>query len=275
MAASQGGYVDNPDGETAKLTTVVDAAISNSIYAIIDWHIEGANSQFKDQAKVFFDHMAAKYGSNDHVLYEGWNEPTDQDWSGELKGYHQEVLGTIRAHTNNLYIAGNPQWSSMPNVACNDRLDDPNVAYTMHFYAATHYGDVRGRAQEAINNGCAVVITEWGTCESSGNGRVDEGSANEWLSWAESNGVSTANWSVNDKPESCSALNPGASHSGNWNDGDLTQSGRFVRNHIKGGSPGPHPHPPSGDHCCSWNDHCREDQRGDWCDQSQENCSSC
>lgn len=278
MGADKGGYIENPDAEKAKVTTVVDAAIANDIYAIIDWHIEGPNSQFKDQAKIFFDHMSAKYGSNPHVLYEGWNEPTFQSWSGELKQYHIEVLGCIRAHSQNLYIAGNPGWSSHPDQACDDRLDDDNVAYTLHFYAATHGQDTRNRAQSAIDRGCAVVVTEWGTCEASGNGRVDENSANTWLQWAESNGISTANWSVNDKDEACSALRPGASHNGGWSDGNLSQSGKFIRNHLTGGGPGPDPKPdPSGEGCCSWNDHCRGwgEGRGDWCDQSEANCNVC
>jgi len=205
MGVNQGGYIDNQDGEQNKLTTVVDAAIGQSIYAIIDWHIEGANSQFKQQAKDFFDHMSKKYGSNDHVIYEGWNEPTDQDWNNELKGYHQEVLGAIRANTQNMYIAGNPQWSSHPDWACDNRIDDQNIAYTLHFYAASHKQDHRDSANSALSRGCAVFITEWGTCEASGNGMVDENETNTWFAWAQEHQISMCNWSVNDKPESCSA----------------------------------------------------------------------
>merc|ERR1719362_817603 len=276
MGVNQGGYIDNMGGEKDKLTRVVDAAIGQSIYAIIDWHIEGENMEFKQQAKDFFDEMSKKYGQNDHVLYEGWNEPTNQSWSGELKGYHQEVVGVIRAHSQNLYIAGNPTWSSRPDQACDDRLDVPNVAYTFHFYAASHKQDHRDAANSAISRGCAVFVTEWGTCEASGNGYVDEGETNTYFQWAEQQQISLCNWSVNDKAESCSALNPGASHNGGWSDGDLTQSGRIVKGHLTGNKPAPGPGPSPSGGCCSWNNDCRHDEHaGDWCDQSQQNCEQC
>ena len=67
-----------------------------------------------------------------------------------------------------------------------------------------------------MNNGAALFITEWGTCESSGDGRLDLNEARTWLSWADSHGISTANWGIYDKSESCAALKPGASGQGGW-----------------------------------------------------------
>merc|ERR1719296_690557 len=45
--------------------------------------------------------------------------------------------------------------------------------------------------------------------------------------------ISDSNWGVSDKEESCSALRPGASGSGGWSGGDITESGSFVRNDIR------------------------------------------
>jgi len=34
-------------------------------------------------------------------------------------------------------------------------------------------------------NGIALFITEWGTCEASGNGSLDLNEATTWLNWAD------------------------------------------------------------------------------------------
>jgi len=166
------------------LTTVVDACIEAGIYVIIDWHIEGPNGQNTEKAKGFFKEMAQKYGKNNHVLYEGWNEPTHDTWGGYLKKYHTYILSVIRPYSKSLYIAGNERWSTTSDRACADKLDDPNVAYTLHFYAATSAGqngiNARAENQKAIDMGCSVFVTEWGTCGYTGNGNVDEGSSATW-----------------------------------------------------------------------------------------------
>lgn len=234
MGVNQGGYLENPDAEKAKMVAVIDAAIKNGIYVICDWHIEGQNKGNVDRSKDFFTQMSSKYGSYKHVLCEGWNEPTQQDWSSEIKPYHQQILQTIRAHSQTLYIAGSSTWSQDAEKACGDKITGDNVAYTLHFYVASHGADLRGRAENAMNNGCALFITEWGTCEASGNGRVDTGSVTQWLDWAKSHGIGTANWGFEDKAESCAALSPNAASNGGWNDGQLSESGRFVRGYLRG-----------------------------------------
>lgn len=54
--------------------------------------------------------MAQQWGSHDNVLYEDYNEPGPQPW-GNVKSYHEAVIPEIRAHTDNLVIAGTPSWS--------------------------------------------------------------------------------------------------------------------------------------------------------------------
>ena len=81
---------------------------------------------------------------------------------------------------------------------------------------------MRAKGDVALNNGVALFITEWGTCESSGNGNVDIGETQKWLDWAGQRGISTMNWGIYDKAESCAALNGGASSTGGWSAGDLT-----------------------------------------------------
>ena len=48
-----GGYLDNKQSNKEKLKTVVDAAIDEGIYVIIDWHSHNAED-YQEEAKIFF-----------------------------------------------------------------------------------------------------------------------------------------------------------------------------------------------------------------------------
>lgn len=68
------GYYNNPAKEYAKIKTIIDAAIANDIYVVVDFHSHFAQL-FKDDAIAFFTDIAATYGNNDHIIYEIFNEP--------------------------------------------------------------------------------------------------------------------------------------------------------------------------------------------------------
>ncbi len=242
-----GGYLDNTtpgNGEFQKsmVTTVVDAAIANDMYVIIDWHTHHAED-FTEEAVAFFSEMSARYGDFNNVIYEIYNEPLRVSWSGVIKPYAERVISAIRANDpDNLIIVGTPNWSQDVDVASQDPITGwNNIAYTLHFYANTHYawkpaeeGGLIPKAQTALNNGIALFVTEWGSVEASGDGGVNYDSTNQWMDFLRSNNISHANWALNDKVEGASALTPGASATGGWNDGNLTESGRQVRDLIKG-----------------------------------------
>ncbi len=229
-AEGAGNYSTDPAGQTAKVKTVVDACIAEGLYVIIDFHAHAAQN-YKSQAITFFKEMATAYGEYDNVIYEIFNEPLQVSWSNVVKPYAVDVIAAIREiDPDNLIIVGTPSWSQNVDEASLNPIDDVNIAYTLHFYANTHKEELRNKAITAMNNGIAIFITEWGTCNSTGNGGHNESSSDEWMNFCKENFISACNWAINDKDETASSLIPGASTTGRWTDNDYTPSGRYVRN---------------------------------------------
>jgi len=269
MGVESGGYLDNPGAETAKMIAVVDAAIAKGIYVIIDWHDHHAENHVW-QAKAFFAEMAQRYGNYPNVIFETYNEPLQQDWSGVIKPYHEQLVSEIRSYArDSIIVLGTRTWSQDVDLAAYDPVYGTNLAYTLHFYAATHKGGLRDKAMVALNAGLALMVTEWGTCDASGDGALDLGSSGEWIAFMNQHHISHANWAVSDKVEAASALRPGASANGGWTNGDLTPSGNWIRNVLRGGG--------GEGGCCRFGadcGDCGEDGTG-WCHQSASNCAVC
>jgi endoglucanase len=230
-----GGYLQDKQREKQKVKAVVDAAIAAGMYVIIDWHSHKAEN-YRSEAVAFFTEMAQTYGTRPNVIFEIYNEPLQVSWSSTIKPYAEAVIGAIRgAGSNNLVVVGTPTWSQRVDEAANDPITRySNVAYTLHFYAATHKQSLRDIAKVALGKNIALFVTEWGTVDASGGGSVDETSTNEWMTFLKQNNISHLNWALNDKAEAASALKPGASTTGGWTLNNYTPSGLLVRNIVRG-----------------------------------------
>jgi len=224
-----GGYLDNETANKERIETIVDAAIQEGIYVIIDWHSHHAEDH-TDEAVHFFQEMASRYGEYDNIIYEIYNEPLNISWENTLKPYALAVISAIRSiDPDNLIVVGTPEWSQRVDLAAENPITEfSNIAYTLHFYSVYHHQWLRDRASTAIANGIALFVTEWGLI---GYTQVDP-EANEWMAWCYENKISHCNWAVNDKEEEWSILVPGASTIGGWADDDLTDSGALARNII-------------------------------------------
>ncbi|MFA5329716.1 MAG: glycoside hydrolase family 5 protein [Prolixibacteraceae bacterium] len=221
------GYIDKPDWSKEKMETVIQAAIDNGIYVLIDWH---SHSLKPDQAKTFFSEMASKYGKYPNIIYELYNEPVKDSWQ-QVKDYSTELIKTIRTiDPDNVILVGSPHWDQDIHLAADDPITGfSNIMYTCHFYAATHGQFLIDRCNYALSKGIPVFISESAGMEASGQGAIDYRAWQKWIDWCKSNDISLISWSVSDKSETCSMLKKSASSEGNWKEDDLKESGIKTR----------------------------------------------
>nr|UNG40319.1 glycoside hydrolase family 5 subfamily 2 [Oxymirus cursor] len=224
-----GGYLKDPEGQSRLVEAVIDAAIKDDIYVIVNWQ-EVDNNVHVAEAKVFFDNISKKYGSHPHIIYEPYNEPIDQSWAGVLKPYYEEVIKTIRANDpNNLIILGPPAYSTSMDVAADDPITgEKNIMYAMHFYSGTHRQWLRDKAEYALSKGLPIFVTEYGSVNADASGPVDVEETRRWYDWLDARGISYVNFSISDKDEAASALKPGTTAAQTCQDAYLTESGRLA-----------------------------------------------
>lgn len=210
--------------------TAVDACIANGVYAIIDWHsMEAADAS---ACSDFMKRMATAYGNTPNVIYETWNEPVKEDWS-TIKSYHEKVISAIRSiDPDNVILCGTPQWDQNPQTAADNPItSSTNIAYTMHFYAATHKQWLRDNTSTAMSKGIAIFCSEYGTGAADGNGTMDTTSTQQWWDFMDQNNICSTNWSVSALSETTAAFNPGTSAT-DWSDSNLKPSGTLVKNYL-------------------------------------------
>lgn len=229
--AIEDNYLENPEFALKCVTNVVEGAIKNGVYVVIDWHSHKIHTE---EAVKFFELMAGKYKDYPNVIYEIWNEPDYYTWP-EVKEYSERVIGAIRAiDKENIILVGSPHWDQdLDAVAADPIKGQANIMYTMHFYAGTHKQWLRDRTDAVIEKGIPVFVSECAGMEASGNGLIDTEEWKAFINWMENRKISWIIWSISDKDETCSMLIPRASSYGNWTDDVLKKWGKITRQTIR------------------------------------------
>lgn len=238
--AESGGYCTDGDKEQLKnlVRAGVEYAKNQDLYVIVDWHIlsDGNPNQHKTEAIDFFAQMSAEFSGYDHVLYEICNEPNGGTSWADIKAYAQEVIPVIRANAPDAVIlVGTPNWSQYVHEAAADPITGyDNIMYTLHFYAATHQDALRDAMTAAIDGGLPVFVSEYGICDASGNGGIDEAQANAWVQVMDRYQVSYVAWNISNKAETSAILQSSVEKTSGFTQADLSDSGRWVYQTLTG-----------------------------------------
>lgn len=276
MYVGEYGYATDPSVKEL-VYKGIELAFENDMYVIVDWHVHapgdpraevysGAYDFFEELADHYKDHEKAHY-----IIWELANEPSSNSSGGPgitndeegwqaVKEYAEPIVEMLREKGDNIIIVGSPNWSQRPDLAADDPIDAANIMYTIHFYTGTHMpadegypeGTPSSRRQNVMNNaryamekGFAVIATEWGVSEATGDGGPYLDEADVWIEFLNENNISWVNWSLTNKNEISGAFVPfelGKTEATSLDPGDdqvwaieeLSLSGEYIRSRIKG-----------------------------------------
>lgn len=234
------GYADGDDANREKLEKLMLDAVKIcaklGIYVIVDWHIlrDGNPNTHADMAAHFFRKVCPVLKDYDNVIYEICNEPNTEGTWAEITRYANFIIPVIREmDADKVIIVGTPVWSQRVDEAVTEPLAFPNLVYTLHFYADTHRDELRGIMTDAIEKGLPVFVSEFGICDASGNGPVNDEQTDIWIALMNKLQLSYVLWNLSNKNETSAILAPGCSVTSGFGEDDFSECGKRVAGYMK------------------------------------------
>lgn len=93
-------------------------------------------------------------------------------------------------------------------------------------------GTLRDRLKKCVQNGMPVFVSEFGTCDASGNGANDFESAAKWLDLLNKYQISYLCWNLANKAESSSVLKADCAKLSDWLEEDLSEAGQWIKDYF-------------------------------------------
>ena len=157
----------------------------------------------------------------------------DTTWA-QICNYANQVIPAIREiDSDKVIIVGTPVWSQRVDEAAKAPLSYPNLVYTLHFYADTHKDDLRNLMVNAIKAGLPVFVSEFGICDASGNGPINEEETQKWIDLMNEYDVSFVLWNLSNKAETSAILAPTCTVTSDFAEDDFSECGKRVAGYLK------------------------------------------
>jgi len=264
-AGCGGDYQNNKSATLNRVKTVVDRAIERDVYVIIDWHSHIAHNQ-QQQVIDFFVTEMKSYHNVPNVIFEIYNEPINTQWTA-IKSFSDAVISAIRiAGANNLILVGTRNYAQEVHECGNTPVNDGNTACVLHFYAGSHQltsNTMAGQrfqtaAENTLNKGKPIFVSEYGTVNSNGNGAVSAANADNWHAFMDQHKISSCIWSFSSLSEGSaiyleSFTPPTTGSDAAWaNEGNMSANGKYILGKLKAyaetaewRNPPPPPTPPT------------------------------
>ncbi|TQV67669.1 cellulase family glycosylhydrolase [Exilibacterium tricleocarpae] len=242
LYVQEGGYETDPQGFTAQVSTIIDAATARGMYALVDWHqlTPGDPNANLDNARRFFTDITQAHNGNNNVIYDIANEPNNVSWA-DIKRYAEQIIPVIRRYDPDaVVLVGTHAWASLgvsEGRSARDIVDNPinadNLMYTFHFYAASHGAVHRNELAWAADR-LPIFVSEWGSQTYTGDGANDFASAQAYIDLMAQKKISWTSWNYSDDFRSGAVFRPGTCASnGPWSGGNLKSAGQWVRDKIQ------------------------------------------
>jgi endoglucanase len=157
------GYVPGIQYYERFLRPTVDYALQKGLYAIIDWHYVDDTLPHQATTTAFWQDIAPHFAGDTNVLFELYNEPTNDGSWALTKSDMQTWYDTVRAAApDNLVLVGTPNWSQLVGDAAADPLSGTNIVYVAHMYPQHWQSQsLRNQITTAAQT-VPVFMTEWG-----------------------------------------------------------------------------------------------------------------
>ena len=184
---------------TKILRPSVDYVLQKKAYAIIDYHqIDDATGQSGKDAVTFWQSVAPAFASDDHVIFEPFNEPIDTmtPWA-TFKSTVQTFIDAIRAGApNQLIVVPNTSWDQHPGDAASSPPTGTNLVYAAHVYPGNWSTSFKQQVATAVAV-APVFFTEWGYVQGGADRNLGTSDANwgsDFRTLVDANGASWSAW---------------------------------------------------------------------------------
>lgn len=230
---TENGYLADPETNMSLMLQAIENARSLDMYVLVDWHIlsDGDPNANLDAAITFFDAVASRYPGDSAILYEICNEPNGVEWEA-VHEYAYAIFPVIRQYSPDaVIILGTPNYSGDLRQPLLKPFPGENFLYAYHFYAGQHPDD--SLLEYAVEQALPVMVSEWGIhTDETGQPALEAG--REFVTYLNERGISWCAWSLCNKDEVYSVLQPDCDTLSNWQDADLTDVGRVIFAALRG-----------------------------------------